>query len=76
MTKEKEDELKKQLMEEDPDFKRLMEEHIEFENKLEEYNKKAYLTPDEETDRKKIQKLKLMGKDKMEVILSNYRKGK
>ncbi len=76
MTKEMEDELKKKLMEEDPDFRQLMEEHIEFENKLEEYNKKAYLTPDEETERKKIQKLKLMGKDKMELILSNLRRGK
>ena len=76
MSIEKEDELKQKLMEEDPDFKRLMEEHIEFENKLEEYNQKAYLTPDEENERKKIQKLKLMGKDKMEMILSSYRKGK
>lgn len=76
MTKEKEKELERKLMEEDPDFRRLMEEHIEFESKLEEYNKKSYLTPDEELERKKIQKLKLMGKDKMEVILSNYRKGK
>ena len=76
MTKEKLEELTKKLMGENSDFRRLMEEHIEFENKLEEYNKKAYLTPEEELERKKIQKLKLMGKDKMEVILSNYRKEK
>lgn len=76
MTKEKLEELTKKLMEENSDFRRLMEEHIEFENKLEEYNKKAYLTPEEELERKKIQKLKLMGKDKMEIILSNYRKEK
>ena len=31
---------------------------------------------DEETERKKIQKLKLMGKDKMEVILSKHRDDK
>jgi len=65
--------LKKRLMEEDPEFKRLMEEHAEFERRLDEFNSKTRLTPGEEMERKKIQKQKLAGKDKMEMILAKNR---
>jgi uncharacterized protein YdcH (DUF465 family) len=65
--------LIKKLAEEDPEFKRLMEEHIVFERQLEEFNTKTHLTPAEEMERKRIQKLKLAGKDKMEMILAKHR---
>lgn len=68
-----EKELKERLMDEDPEFKVLVEEHIEFERILEELNKRPYMTPTEEMERKKIQKMKLQGKDRMEVILSRHR---
>jgi uncharacterized protein YdcH (DUF465 family) len=70
---DKEDLLKKKLMEEDPEFRTLMEEHVRFEKILDEFNERSHLTPSEETERKKIQKLKLSGKDKMEIILAKYR---
>lgn len=70
---DKEDLLKKRLIEEDPEFKRLMEEHAEFEKLLEGFNERSHLTPSEEIERKKIQKLKLSGKDKMEAILAKHR---
>lgn len=71
--KKKEEELKKRLMVEDEEFRRLSEEHTEFESQLDQYNSKSFLTPKEEIERKKIQKLKLAGKDRMEMILSSHR---
>lgn len=70
---QKEEELKKRLMIEDEEFRRLSEEHQEFERQLDQFNSKSFLTPTEEMERKKIQKLKLAGKDRMEMILSTYR---
>lgn len=57
----------------DPELKRYMEEHEEFERKLEELNRRIYLTPQEEIERKKLQKLKLAGRDRIEAILAKYR---
>ncbi|MGB9698310.1 MAG: DUF465 domain-containing protein [Thermodesulfobacteriota bacterium] len=57
----------------DPELKRYMQEHEEFEKKLEEMNRRIYLTPEEEVERKKIQKLKLAGRDRIEAILAKYR---
>ena len=71
--KQKDDELKKRLMIEDEEFRRLSEEHEEFERQLDQFNSKSFLTPTEEMERKKIQKMKLAGKDRMEMILSSHR---
>jgi uncharacterized protein YdcH (DUF465 family) len=61
------------LLDRDPELKRFYEEHREFEKKLAEYQHKHYLTPDEEVEMKKIQKLKLVGKDRMMEILERHR---
>lgn len=70
---QKEEELKTKLMEENPEFRALAEEHEKFEIILEEFNRKPYLTPAEEIERKNIQKQKLKGKDRMERILKKNR---
>ncbi|MEW6615121.1 MAG: DUF465 domain-containing protein [Thermodesulfobacteriota bacterium] len=70
---ERDAKLIEKLVETDKELKGYVDEHIEFEKKLEEYNKKPYLTPEEKIERKRIQKLKLAGKDKIEEILSKYR---
>lgn len=57
----------------DSELKRYMEEHEEFERRLAEFNRRLYLTPEEEIERKKIQKLKLAGRDRIEAILAKYR---
>jgi len=61
------------LLDKDPELKRYYEEHLELEIKLQSYQNRSYLTPDEEMEEKKLQKLKLVGKDKMMEILSKYR---
>ena len=50
-------------------FRLLYEEHILFEKQLAEYEKKPYLSPQEELEKNKVKKLKLAGKDAMEKIL-------
>jgi hypothetical protein len=57
----------------DEELKSYVEEHILFEKQLHELNKKPYLTQEEEVRKKKIKKLKLSGRDKIEMILRKYR---
>jgi len=57
----------------DEELRKYVEEHILLEKQLEELNKKMHLTPDEEIRQKKIKKLKLAGRDKIEMILKRYR---
>lgn len=61
------------LLEKDPELKRYYEEHLELEGKLLSYQNRPYLSPGEEIERKKVQKLKLVGKDKIMEILKKYR---
>ncbi len=65
--------LIQRLSEENPRFRKLHEEHLLFEKQLQELDDRAYLTPEEDLERKKIQKLKLAGKDEMETILRDFR---
>jgi uncharacterized protein YdcH (DUF465 family) len=62
-----------QWQEQDPELKRYLEEHQEFERRLEEFNRRPYLTAAESMERKRLQKLKLAGRDKIEQILAKYR---
>ncbi|MFH1830968.1 MAG: DUF465 domain-containing protein [Pseudomonadota bacterium] len=67
-------ELIEEHMSENEALKVLYDEHIDFERKLEKYNNKPALTPTEEIEKKNIQKLKLKGRDKIEIILQAYRR--
>lgn len=58
------------LIARDPEFKALVEEHRKLDEKLKELDRKVYLLPDEEVERKRLQKLKLAKKDKIAQILS------
>ena len=57
----------------DEELKKHMEEHILFEEQLDELNKKVHLTAEEETKLRNLKKLKLLGRDKIEMILKKYR---
>lgn len=57
------------LCEKNARFRMLYEEHLLLEKDLRELDTKTYLSPEEELERKKVQKLKLVGKDEMERIL-------
>ncbi len=69
--------LIEQLTDRDPELKQFWDKHHEYERLLEEFNRRPYLTAAETMERKRLQKLKLAGRDKMEQILARYRqKGK
>ncbi|MFH1596291.1 MAG: DUF465 domain-containing protein [Pseudomonadota bacterium] len=71
---EKQDlEIIAEMMERDPELRRYVEEHREFERLLEEFNRRPYLTAAETVERKRLQKLKLAGRDRIEQILAKYR---
>ncbi len=60
------------LRQEDIEFRRLLDEHQQYESQLEAYTNLPYLSSEQELDRKRLQKLKLQGKDRMLVILQQY----
>ena len=72
---EKRDEkLIAQLIKENETLKECMKQHKEYERQLEEYNKRIHLTTEESMERKRIQKLKLAGRDEIERILAQHRR--
>ena len=69
----KEENVIEKAKKDNEEFRKLYEEHRELERRLEEFNKKRFLVSDEEIEKKRIQKIKLYGKDRMEEILRNYK---
>jgi uncharacterized protein YdcH (DUF465 family) len=67
--------LVKQLLSENDGFRKLYEEHLKYERQLEEFDKAHYLTPEQELQRKTIQKLKLNGKDRMSRLVRQAHSG-
>ncbi len=58
------------LAEKDPAFKALVQEHRSLDDKLKEFDRKVYLSPDEEMERKRLAKLKLAKKDKIVQLIA------
>lgn len=63
------------LLDKDPELKKYYDEHQELEKQLEDFQHKSHLTPLEEVEKKRLQKLKLAGKDKIMEIVERYRHG-
>lgn len=71
----KEEEIVEVLKKENAEFKKLTEEHRDLEELLARIDRKRFLTAEEEVERKKIQKQKLLKKDKMAALIRGYKKG-
>ncbi len=71
-----EDVLVERLRIEDPEFKKWEEEHHNLESSLANIDSHVYLSPAEEIERKRIQKLKLAAKDKMMEMVRRYKVGR
>ena len=69
----KDEELIASLLEREPELRRYYEEHNDLKRQLGFLQQKHYLTPEEEVEKKRLQKLKLAGKDKIMEILSRHR---
>ena len=71
----KEQEIVENLKGQNEEFKKLLEEHHQLEGLLTEIDRKVYLTPEEEVERKRIQKQKLQKKDRMAEMIRDFKKG-
>jgi uncharacterized protein YdcH (DUF465 family) len=57
---------------ENDEFKKLYEEHMELKHRVEKLNKLSFLSPEQELEKKTVQKQKLKGKDRMTKIIEQY----
>lgn len=71
----KEDEIVEFLKKENEEFKKLSEEHRNLDLLLAKIDSKRYLTPEEEVERKTVQKQKLFKKDRMAQMVREYKRG-
>lgn len=58
------------LLETNPQFRMLYEEHSLFEKRLAEFEKKGFLSAQDEVEILTVKKMKLAGKDEMERLVS------
>ena len=70
----KENEIVETLKQQNEEFKKLSEEHRNLDELLAAMDSKHYLSPEEELERKKMQKLKLVRKDRMAELVREYKK--
>jgi uncharacterized protein YdcH (DUF465 family) len=63
----------RRLLERDAEFRRIYEAHRDCEKKAAKLGKKIYVTREEEIIEKKLKKMKLEQKDKMEEMAAKYR---
>lgn len=70
----REQEIVESLKKENEEFRKLIEEHHNLDGLLTEMDRKVYLTPEEELERKKMQKQKLARKDRMAELIRDYKK--
>ncbi len=71
----KEEAVMAKLRVENPEFQKWEAEHRKLEDTLMAYESHRYLTPEEEMERKRIQKLKLAAKDRMMDIIRQSKVG-
>ncbi len=57
---------------ENEEFKKLYEEHLDLKHRVEKLNKLSFLSPEQELEKKTVQKQKLKGKDRMIQIIEQY----
>ena len=70
----REKELKDLLLKENDEFKKASKLHQQYEKKLEKLKAKSFLTEAEKQEEKELKKKKLVLKDKMYVMMTEYKK--
>ncbi len=62
------------LTRENKEFEKLMSEHRRLDSQIAGFSGKHYLSAEEELEKKRIQKLKLLKKDRMEDLITRYKR--
>ena len=70
----KEQEIIEKMTQGNEEFRKVSEEHHKLDEILAEIDKKVYLTPEEEIERKKLQKQKLLKKDMLAEMIRQFKK--
>ncbi|NTW67721.1 MAG: DUF465 domain-containing protein [Nitrospirae bacterium] len=70
-----EEEVRAKLRTENAEFQRLEQEHRKIDKELMNFEIHVYLSPEEEIERRRLQKLKLAAKDKMMEMLRRAKAG-
>ncbi len=71
-----EKQLKELMLRENKEFKRLYEEHQSCEKKLEIFKNKSFLSEEEELEERELKKRKLALKDRMYLLMAEFRKSR
>jgi uncharacterized protein len=66
------EDLLEKLRKENHEFKKIHDQHSKLKSRVEELNKIKMMTPDQEMERKKHQKEKLILKDRMGEIVNQH----
>jgi uncharacterized protein YdcH (DUF465 family) len=69
----KEKDLKERLKQENEEFRKAAELHQKYENDLMNFQKKKFMTDEEKLQEKEIKKKKLRLKDKMHLMMEEYK---
>jgi len=69
----KEEDLIRSLITADAELREHYEKHLELERQLAFFQRKRHLSTEEELEKKRLQKRKLAGKDKIMEILARHR---
>ena len=70
-----EEALRVKLRTESAEFSQLEQEHRKLDKELMNFETHVYLTPEEEFERRRLQKLKLAAKDKMMEMIRRVKAG-
>lgn len=70
-----EEALRAKLRTENAEFQHLEQEHRRIDRELMNFEIHVYLSPEEEFERRRLQKLKLAAKDKMMDMIKRYKTG-
>lgn len=62
------------LINEDTELRETVEQHKVLDSQILTLDRRRFLTPQEQLERKQLQKMKLIRKDRIVTILSKYRK--
>ncbi len=70
-----EETVRTKLRSENPEFQQLEEEHRSLDKQLLTFETHIYLSPEEEFERRRLQKLKLAAKDRLADMIRRYKTG-
>jgi len=70
-----EEALRERLRRENPEFQKLEQEHRKLDSQLMNFELHVYLSPEEELERRRLQKLKLAAKDKITELIRHSKAG-